>query len=802
MHPGYPQHGAPGGQGVPERTGTGFAPPPTPAGQPGPSQMQPQGPGQQGFYGGWQTTAGPSGSAQRMMYPPQGYPQQRGLTRGQQQVIWRHQSEIEQQRRLERIQMEKASKQKRHEEFRRQHAMPNQEKAVQKGQGDAAMAMEQPGPSRSAQLQQPGSSMAQYQSGVPSSSSYQPGVPSSSYSQQQGYSLAQQQQLIRQQQAQRLQMDPRMLQQRQLLQQQGFQTQVSPTFQQPSSEPMDQQQPYPQAPADPSRMTLQEHALMMQRQRQLQLQQQAYHQQQQRAYQQHLQQQQMGATSSQAGYPQGSQASVPTSSRDAYPNQTARGPNGYPYQQQQQDPQSSSINNMAYQQQPMYEAHKRQELARQQQQQQAQIQQQQSNLQTQSNQQQQYQRRQADTPGSSYSQDATPSASSSIRSIMSSSSNGTPRPPASSSAVSRRTDVTDVVEGELDQFEDILFMTDFGEKPLPPVNQNGPKSANGQQTASNSTHSTTDEISNALAAIHSSDDMLRFSNLVQSDSSTTRPIENLEDFLHTCPLRPTAIFGARPNPWRPAGPELDVEIPEPFPEDKDASLALLKKMLDATVIKPTEFDIQSACNITMQPPENPENWCHVHYYEFSEHHGDSFRVYEDELIIDGQCAPSTPGRLCIGNIGNPNRDPVAVAARRQIGRGCRITRNMQGLAVESLSDAAIFIQAPIHAESRGDHSNTIYRLSKGQSMRLFDYEFFNQVLQNAVMTNDFDTVYKVQLMCHIRMSFVKGWGGCYRREQIHYTPCWIEIHLSFPLQCVDRCLFTMKQTPPSDVHQE
>ena len=81
------------------------------------------------------------------------------------------------------------------------------------------------------------------------------------------------------------------------------------------------------------------------------------------------------------------------------------------------------------------------------------------------------------------------------------------------------------------------------------------------------------------------------------------------------------------------------------------------------------------------------------------------------------------------------------------------------------------------------------------SLIIFDGRQFANQLEQAVQ-HGYEHTFGISKYCTIRMSFCKGWGADYHRQDVTSTPCWVEIHLNGPLLWFDNVLRAMN--PPAN----
>lgn len=194
------------------------------------------------------------------------------------------------------------------------------------------------------------------------------------------------------------------------------------------------------------------------------------------------------------------------------------------------------------------------------------------------------------------------------------------------------------------------------------------------------------------------------------------------------------------------------------------------------------------------PPEAEDVWATIAYFESLHRVGDMFRCHSYSSTIDGFTNPGQNQlRFSLGALSNVNRDLVTGHILSCIGKGARLTYHRGDVFIQCLSNFPLFIECKCYSVARGYRIGTVYKIPPGISLKVFALQDFTDQLAQAV-DRDFDAVYDLIKLCTLRMSFVKGWGVDYKRQDVTGTPCWIEIHLNGPLEWVDRVLAEMGST--------
>lgn len=204
--------------------------------------------------------------------------------------------------------------------------------------------------------------------------------------------------------------------------------------------------------------------------------------------------------------------------------------------------------------------------------------------------------------------------------------------------------------------------------------------------------------------------------------------------------------------------------------------------------------------------EPTTHWANIAYYELNSRVGEMYKAGAAFSVInvDGFTNPGltnsrnhTANRFCLGQLSNVNRNSTIENTRRHIGQGIELRKCNNQVVVKCLSKQAIFVQSRNFNYTNNQPPTTVCKVPAEHEMVIFNKSEFARLLTESA-NKDYESVFELLKMCTIRMSFVKGWGIEYHRQDVTSTPCWIEIHLLEPLQWLDKVL-TQLGSPDNNI---
>lgn len=166
------------------------------------------------------------------------------------------------------------------------------------------------------------------------------------------------------------------------------------------------------------------------------------------------------------------------------------------------------------------------------------------------------------------------------------------------------------------------------------------------------------------------------------------------------------------------------------------------------------------------------SWCQLAYWELSQRVGSRFpvenssvNVFSDQPRGDGMCLKTLAEQ-------RQSETPESVLkARQKIGLGVTLSQESDGVWLYNRSTVPVFVHSPTLNDI--DCWSHVSKVLPGHCLRAFDYKIKLQTVSwpPQICGSQTGPVDKFSM----RISFAKGWGPNYSRQDVTACPCWLEV---------------------------
>ncbi|XP_015590044.1 mothers against decapentaplegic homolog 6 [Cephus cinctus] len=171
-----------------------------------------------------------------------------------------------------------------------------------------------------------------------------------------------------------------------------------------------------------------------------------------------------------------------------------------------------------------------------------------------------------------------------------------------------------------------------------------------------------------------------------------------------------------------------------------------------------------------------KEWCTLAYWELGGRVGRLYpvepatvNVFDSLLDGDG---------LCLATLAeNHTASPAVQRTRSKIGLGLMLSQESDGVWAYNRSESPIFVNSPTldDPESR---TLLVYRVPPGFCLNIFDRTKTLQLPYCGTTSQAPAFASGPVDVNSVRISFAKGWGPKYSRQEVTSCPCWLEVLLA------------------------
>ncbi|CAH1399698.1 unnamed protein product [Nezara viridula] len=201
------------------------------------------------------------------------------------------------------------------------------------------------------------------------------------------------------------------------------------------------------------------------------------------------------------------------------------------------------------------------------------------------------------------------------------------------------------------------------------------------------------------------------------------------------------------------------ESPPPPPYSRFSSERL--KPEDRAPSESSQLELRGS--LSTNGEEVHPGWCRLAYWELSMRVGRQFPVHNQSVNVFWNL-PHGDGLSLRTLAANEPQPPSAVLkARDKIGKGVTLSKEDDGIWAFNRSDCPIFVNSPA-LDDPDSRFFLVYRVPPGHCLNIYNGSPRAPRCQSGPI--DLNSV---------RISFAKGWGPKYSRQDITACPVWLEI---------------------------